>query len=213
MAILSLYWANLFEVDKKIRNFAVNLVDFDAQVAPYDNVTPVVGPTVVRMAQMMMGSVKPPLGYAIASPSQYDYDPIAVRQAVYNFDCYAAVIINPNATAFLQDAVTIGNSSYDPTMDPGVSPLQIDLRPFQPAVPTPVATIGLVFWAITNVAASFYSLELARGFFRCDHAWPLHRIVQASRQILFNQHSRVGFNLGVLFAWSAVNVALFPLCC
>ncbi|RYP09817.1 hypothetical protein DL764_001071 [Monosporascus ibericus] len=63
------------------------------------------------------------------------------------------------------------------------------------------------------MATSFYSLELAPRFFRWDHTGPLHHIVQASRQILFDLHSRIGINLGVLSAWSAVNVALFPLCC
>ncbi|RYP68942.1 hypothetical protein DL771_006364 [Monosporascus sp. 5C6A] len=85
-----------------------------------------------------------------ASPQQHNYYHVMVRQAVCNFDCYPAAIINPNATTLLQEAVTIGNSSYDPP---------------------------------------------------------------ASRQILFDLHSCISLNLGVLFAWSAVTVALFSLCC
>ena len=38
-------------------------------------------------------------------------------------------------------------------------------------------------------------------------------VVEASRTILFDIHSRIGLNFGVLFAWVAVNTALFPLCC
>ena len=37
-----------------------------------------------------------------------------VRQAVYNQDAWAAVIINSNATALLRAAVATGNTSYDP---------------------------------------------------------------------------------------------------
>jgi hypothetical protein len=35
--------------------------------------------------------------------------------------------------------------------------------------------------------------------------------VEASRQILFGLHSRIGLNFGVLFAWAAVNTALVSL--
>jgi Protein of unknown function (DUF3533) len=38
-------------------------------------------------------------------------------------------------------------------------------------------------------------------------------VVNASRTILFDVHSRIGLNFGILFAWCAINTALFPLCC
>jgi hypothetical protein len=38
-------------------------------------------------------------------------------------------------------------------------------------------------------------------------------VVEASRTILFDVHSRIGLNFGILFAWAAINTALFPLCC
>ncbi len=38
-------------------------------------------------------------------------------------------------------------------------------------------------------------------------------VVNASRTILFNTHSRIGLNFGILFAWVAVNTALFPVSC
>lgn len=38
-------------------------------------------------------------------------------------------------------------------------------------------------------------------------------VVEASRSTLFDLHSRIGLNLGVLAAWCVVNVMLFPLCC
>jgi hypothetical protein len=38
-------------------------------------------------------------------------------------------------------------------------------------------------------------------------------VVNASRTILFDVHSNIGLNFGILFAWAAVNTALFPLTC
>ena len=47
-------------------------------------------------------------------PSIFNDDPIAVRKAVYDFKAHAAIIINANATALLQQAVEHGNTTYDP---------------------------------------------------------------------------------------------------
>lgn len=38
-------------------------------------------------------------------------------------------------------------------------------------------------------------------------------VVQGSRTILFDLHSQIGLNFGVLIAWAAVNTALFPFMC
>jgi hypothetical protein len=38
-------------------------------------------------------------------------------------------------------------------------------------------------------------------------------VVEATRGLLFDLHSRIGLNLGILIAWWAVNTALFPLAC
>jgi hypothetical protein len=63
-------------------------------------------------------------------------------------------------------------------------------------------------WVITNVSTGFYDIDIEPAFFRWGYAWPLHNVVEASRQILFGLHSRIGLNFGVLFAWAAVNTAL-----
>ncbi|KKY27856.1 putative mnng and nitrosoguanidine resistance protein [Phaeomoniella chlamydospora] len=48
-------------------------------------------------------------------PSDFNNDPMEERRAVYNEKAWAAiVVINSNATALLQAAVTQGNISYDP---------------------------------------------------------------------------------------------------
>ncbi|KAK9421116.1 putative MNNG and nitrosoguanidine resistance protein [Seiridium unicorne] len=393
MAVLALYWAVLFHVEDNMRALTVQVVDFDGQ-APYNNIEPFVGPMVTQLAQQTVDMEGPSLGYIVLPPSDFNNDPIAVRQAVYDFHSYAAIIVNANATALLMDAVANGNTTYDPTgaiqmillssrdettyynyilpefqtftkmfmsqfgtmwiqrlannasvtkemlaaapnaVNPGVSFLQLDLRPFQPPTATPSVTIGLIyliimaffsfsffvpihqkyitpqghpplhfwqfiiwrwvatvvsyvlislayslvslaflipfwpppasptevamsttaygrgtfpvywminfvgmmalglasenvtmivgqpwtalwliFWVISNVSTAFYSIDLAPGFFKWGYAWPLHNIVEASRSTLFDLHSRIGLNFGVLFAWVAINTALFPLCC
>ena len=55
------------------------------------------------------------LGFITIPPSAYNNDPVAVREAIYEEEAYAAIVINPNATTALRSAVETGNSSYDPT--------------------------------------------------------------------------------------------------
>lgn len=208
LSIMSLYWGVLFRVNANMRAIVIQVVDFDGQVAPYDNVRPFVGPIVTKMTQQLFDSPDPSLGYITVPASQFNFDPLQVREAVYQWDSWAAIVINPNATALLQDAVATGNASYDPTgsvqiviqtardsttvssyilpqlskfteefsamfgpmwsemvmsnttltrenlvrasaaVNPGVTPLIYDLRPFQPAAATPTVSIGLIYLII-----------------------------------------------------------------
>lgn len=89
------------------------IVDFDG-IAPYNTSNPpLVGPTITQLGEEML---KAPvhLGYGSLSPANFNNDPIQVRQAVYDFKAWAAIIINPNATSMLYSAVNTGNVSYDP---------------------------------------------------------------------------------------------------
>lgn len=394
LSVLSLYWAVLFNVEQNISSLTVFVVDFDGTQAPYTGVQPMIGPMITQTTEQMNESPVTHLGYITKPPADFNNDPIGVRQAVYDFKAYAAIIINPNATALLQAAVEQGNTTYDPlgacqivyvqardqdtyssyilpqldafqtsftskfgqmwtqktlqntsipitnlqaapqALSPAIGFSQYNLRPFTPAVTTPAVTIGLIyliiiaffsfsffmpiyskfiipkghptipfykfvilryvgansayffmslayslislafqipfsngnapdtsvasnpdaygkgtfavywminfcgmsalglacenvamivgmpwtamwliFWVITNVSSSFYSLDLAPKFYYWGYAWPLHNIVEASRSTLFDLHSRIGLNFGVLFAWIAIDSALFPLCC
>ncbi|KAL8659219.1 MAG: hypothetical protein Q9226_000557 [Calogaya cf. arnoldii] len=394
LAVLSLYWAVLFNVEKNTSSLTVFVVDFDGKVDPFTATEPLVGPLITQTTEMMLRAPKPHLGYETMQPSDFDNDPMAVRRAVYNWKAYAAIIIMPNATAMLQQAVDEANVTYDPlgacqivyvqardettyynyiipqldalqtqvtskfgqmwtgmvlqnttiprenlqrvpqALSPAIGFSQFNLRPFGPAAATPAVTIGLIyliilsffsfsfylpihmkfltpdghppikfpafiawrwtatmvayfflslsyslislafqipfanpsasvtevarnpepygkgtfmvywminyvgmialglacenvamvigqpwtamwliFWVITNVSTSFYSLDLAPKFYYWGYAWPLHNIVEASRSTLFQLHSRIGLNFGVLFVWCAVNTALFPFCC
>ncbi|ESZ92725.1 hypothetical protein SBOR_6890 [Sclerotinia borealis F-4128] len=396
LAILSLYWGALFRVEQNMSSLVVWVVDFDGQIAPYTDTTPIIGPQIVSAAEALIapsGSV----GWGSLPASHFNYDPMEVRKAVYNFKAWAAIIINANATALLQNAVQNGNTTFDPmgiaqtiyvqardetthanyitpqllafqshitstigsnwtsqvlsqaatnpsiltnlrttpqALSPAIGFSTYNLRPFFPPVATPAVSIGLiyliiisffsfsfylpvhtkyitpqghrpmhfyqlilwrwlatiiayfflslfyslislafqipfssghknislpanpataygkgtfvvywmlnwvgmaalglacenvtmvvgqpwtafwlVFWVITNVSTSFYLIDLAPGFYGWGYAWPLHNIVEASRQLLFDLHSRIGLNFGVLFVWVAINTALFPVCC
>ncbi|KAA8570618.1 hypothetical protein EYC84_000017 [Monilinia fructicola] len=349
LSILSLYWGALFHVEKNLSSLVVWVVDFDGQVAPYTDTTPLVGPQIVKAAE------------ALVAPSG------ALGGGIYEFGAWAAIIINANATALLQEAVQNGNATFDPmgyrtellqfqstitskfgqqwaaqvleqaatntsimanirnspqVISPAIGFSTFNLRPFNPPVATPAVSIGLIyliiisffsfsfylpvhtkyiipqghrpmhfyqliiwrwlatimayfflslfyslislafqipfstgskseimmespataygkgsfvvywmlnwvgmgalglacenvtmvigqpwtalwliFWVITNVSTSFYSIDLAPKFYYWGYAWPLHNIVEASRQILFDLHSRIGLNFGILFAW------------
>ncbi|KAM3086221.1 hypothetical protein ACMFMG_000356 [Clarireedia jacksonii] len=396
LGILSLYWAALFRVEANLSALVVWVVDFDGQVAPYMDVTPIVGPQIVSAAEALIAP-SGALGWGSMPASAFDYDPMTVRKAVYDQKCWAAIIINANATALLQSAVQTGNLSYDPlgiaqtiytearddmsyrnyiipqinqfqtsvtskfgemwarqvlqqasnndtilanignvpqAISPAIGFSKFNLRPFFPPAATPSVTIGLIyliiisffsfsfylpihtkfitpqghppmhfyqliiwrwiatitayfflsffysiislsfqipfsappasdimvaspttkygkgsfpvywmlnwvgmcalgiacenvamfigqpwtafwliFWVISNVSTSFYSIELAPHFYYWGYAWPLHNIVEASRTIIFDTHSRIGLNFGVLFAWCAVNTLVFPAAC
>jgi hypothetical protein len=113
LAVMSLYWAVLFHVEDNLSSLIVFVVDFDGQVAPYTDVTPVIGPMIVQTAQSLLAP-SGTVGWQNQPASVFNFDPIAVRQAIYDEKAWAAIIINPNATALLQDAVNNGNASYDP---------------------------------------------------------------------------------------------------
>ncbi|KAF2829432.1 hypothetical protein CC86DRAFT_318736 [Ophiobolus disseminans] len=403
LAVLSIYWGVFFEVEKRLGHLLVYVVDMDG-AAPYDNTgnTPFVGTTITQLVQEQLSSGKPTLGWGIRPASEFNNDPLQVRQAVYNWDAWAAIIINPNATALLYEAIATGNASYDPrgacqlvyqdsrddtnwydfmlpiisqfmtqaqsqvgqkwagmvlqntsssaalaniravpqAVNPAIGFSEYNLRPFFPYTSIPAVSIGLIdliiisffsfsfympihmqylspkghpplkfpqlivwrwlatisaymflslaysfvsmafqinftntnpvtsetsvtmqeygnpiayghgtfpvywmlnffgmialglacenvamvigmpwmglfliFWVITNVSTSFYDIEIAPSFYRWGYAWPLHSIVEGSRQILFGLHSRLGLDFGILIAWGAVNSALFPACC
>jgi hypothetical protein len=113
LGILSLYWGVLFRVEDNLSALVVWVVDFDGQVAPYTNVDPIVGPQMVQYAESLVAPTGV-VGWGSLPPSQFNNDPLEVRRGVYDQGAWAAIIINPNATALLREAIQTGNASYDP---------------------------------------------------------------------------------------------------
>jgi hypothetical protein len=113
LAFLCLFWGALFNQEKRVHALKIWVVDFDSQSSPSDT-APFVGPFVTRSVQALLDSGAHHPGYEIRSPSDFDNDPLKVRQSVYDFHAWAAVIINANATATIESAVRDGNANYDP---------------------------------------------------------------------------------------------------
>ena len=391
--VLSLFWGTFFHVKQNLGSFVVWIVDFDG-INDYAGGSPVVGPALLQEAQRAIQSTTAHVGYGVLPASRFNNDPNQVRRAIYDFDAWAAIVVNPNATAALRQALESGGSSYDPSsacqviyveardtvaidtyirpelitfqasavasigaawtrdvtrnlsasklaniqaspqiLSPAVSFETVNLRPFGPPTVTPAITVGLIyliilaffsfaffmpthfrflsqlegkhrvyfghlviwkyisttsayffmslsyslvplafqipfsngpashiepainpsayghasffiywminfsgmcalglacenvamfigqpytafwliFWVISNVATSFYPIELVPAFYRYGYAFPLHSIVEATKIILFDVHSTMGLHVGILLAWWAVNTAVFPL--
>ena len=115
MAFLCLFWGALFRENDNVKHLKILVVDFDGQLAPYTGTTPYVGPFVTRAVNDMLDSGGVVPAYSFVSAQDFDNDPLKVREAVYDFHAWAAVVINPNATALLDHAIRQGNASYDPT--------------------------------------------------------------------------------------------------
>jgi hypothetical protein len=113
-AFLCLFWGALFDQQKNVHKLKIWVVDFDSQSPPYDQVKPFVGPFVIDSVQRLLRSDALHPGYTIRSPADFDNDPLKVRQSVYDFHAWAAVIINANATAAISNAIIHGDKDYDP---------------------------------------------------------------------------------------------------
>ncbi|RYP83851.1 hypothetical protein DL769_001273 [Monosporascus sp. CRB-8-3] len=75
-----------------------------------------------------------------------------------------------------------------------------------------------MYWMVNLISINAPGIECENMAMVIDQPWTALWVIfwvitNASRQISFDLHSCIGLNLGLLFAWSAVNVALFPLCC
>ena len=101
----------LFDVEQKMDSLVVYVVDFDGQDSPGAGVNPVVGQHVRQVIDEILISPAPSLGYVVIDPEEFAGDPFAVRQAVYDWDAWAAITVDPNATALLKQAVDTGYSS------------------------------------------------------------------------------------------------------
>lgn len=110
MAFLCLFWGVLYRQIQHVHKLSIWVVDFDGQ-APYGSTTPFVGPFVTQTIRDIVNEGGAVPGYTFVSPEDFGNDPLNVRESVYNFHAWAAVIINANATALLDNAVRQGNSS------------------------------------------------------------------------------------------------------
>ena len=114
LSVISMYWAVLYRVEENTSSLAVFVIDFDGRVAPYVGVTPQVGPMIIQTADAMLSFLEPHSGFEIKQYADSHNNPLAVRQAVFDWKAYAAMKVTPTATFMLQQVVSQGNTSYDP---------------------------------------------------------------------------------------------------
>lgn len=233
LLVLSLYWAVLFRVEDNTSSLTVFVVDFDGRLPPFTGGTPLVGPMITQTTEMMLSAPKPHLGYETVQPSMFNNDPLAVRQAVFDWKAYAAIVIMPNATAMLQQAVDQANATYDPlgacqviyveardqdsynsyilpqlnaletqitskfgqmwtkmvmqntsiprenlqqvpqALSPAIGFSTFNLRPFRPAVITPAVTIGLIYLIILSFFSFSFYLPIHMKFLSAEGHPPM----------------------------------------
>lgn len=188
---------------------------------------------ITQTTEMMLAAPEPHLGYETIQPSVFDNDPMAVRRAVFDWKAYAAIVVMPNATAMLQQAVDQANVTYDPlgacqviyvqardetsynnyiipqlnaletqitskfgqmwtgmvlqnttiprenlervpqALSPAIGFSQFNLRPFTPAVATPAVTIGLIYLIILSFFSFSFYLPIHMKFLNPDSHPPM----------------------------------------
>lgn len=76
-----------------------------------------------------------------------------------------------------------------------------------------VLPFWLLFWVISIACTAFFNIGLERGFYRYGYAWPMRQAADASRIIILNTSGQIGVNIGILLAWVAVSLLLYPFTC
>lgn len=109
--VLSLFWGSQYQTETRFPSLKVWVVDFDDI---YRTNNAIVGPAVTNATNQILSSDTLHLGYEIKPASEFNNDPQAVRQGIYDERAYAAVIVTPNATTRLRQAITTPNSTYEP---------------------------------------------------------------------------------------------------
>lgn len=113
--MLSLYRAVLFRVVALSPSLRLWVVDFDGKDPPYQTSNTIVGPSVTGTARRIIASRTHRLGCTIRPTADFNNDPVAVRQSVYDEHAWAAIIVNPNPMFLLRSALSKGNTTYGPT--------------------------------------------------------------------------------------------------
>ncbi|KAK7538437.1 uncharacterized protein J3D65DRAFT_602461 [Phyllosticta citribraziliensis] len=114
LSVLSIYWGVFSHLPENLGTLTIFVVDMDA-APPYNTSghKPFIGPSMVALAEEYRAQGNT-LGFTVVAGDAYDNDPVAVRQAVYDWEAWGAVVINPNASALLFSSLEEGNKTFDP---------------------------------------------------------------------------------------------------
>ncbi|KAG8874409.1 hypothetical protein FRB97_005917 [Tulasnella sp. 331] len=69
----------------------------------------------------------------------------------------------------------------------------------------------LLFLVIYNVSTGTIPIELQPKFYRFGYGFPIYNLSIATRTIIFNTHSQLGKNAGIILAWAAFSCITIPL--
>ncbi|KAG8883889.1 hypothetical protein FRB97_005727 [Tulasnella sp. 331] len=73
------------------------------------------------------------------------------------------------------------------------------------------APLFLVFLIVYNVSTSTLPIILQPRFYRFGYGFPIYNLTTATRTIIFNTHSHLGKNAGIILAWAALSCITIPL--
>ena len=109
-AFLGFFWGSTYLVENEFRHLTVHVVSFDTDPNSFLN-----GP-ILNQATYLANQANsvPHLGYEVHSASEYPNGLADVEYDVMSQGCWAAVVINANATTAWRNAVQNGDTSYDP---------------------------------------------------------------------------------------------------
>ncbi|WWC92395.1 uncharacterized protein L201_007352 [Kwoniella dendrophila CBS 6074] len=109
---LSIFWGSTYRLTSFMPSLTVHVIPFDTPTSTsYLN-----GPITQQMTYV---ANEPPsivhLGYQIKDPSNYPDGLNDVRRSVIAQECWAAIVVNANASSAWTNALQNGDASYDPS--------------------------------------------------------------------------------------------------
>ncbi|OCF36034.1 hypothetical protein I316_02530 [Kwoniella heveanensis BCC8398] len=109
---LSIFWGSTYRLTNFLPSLTVHVIPFDTPSGTsYLN-----GPMIKEanyVASLPSSVVH--LGYEVKDPANYPNGLDDVRRSVIAQDCWAAIVVNANASTAWTNALTSGDASYDPT--------------------------------------------------------------------------------------------------
>ncbi|OCF78731.1 hypothetical protein I204_00675 [Kwoniella mangroviensis CBS 8886] len=109
---LSIFWGSTYRLTSFLPSLTVHVIPFDTP----SSTSFLNGPITQQMTYV---ANEPPsvvhLGYQIKDPSNYPNGLEDVRRSVVAQECWAAIVVNDNASSAWTDALQNGDESYDPT--------------------------------------------------------------------------------------------------
>ncbi|WWC98465.1 hypothetical protein V866_005356 [Kwoniella sp. B9012] len=109
---LSIFWGSTYRLTSFLPSLTVHVIPFDTP----SSTSFLNGPITQQMTYVANEpSSVVHLGYEIKDPSNYPNGLEDVRRSIVAQECWAAIVVNANASSAWTDALQSGDESYDPT--------------------------------------------------------------------------------------------------